>query len=93
MKKLAFLLLLLSPLFLFAQFNQEDVLGEWEIYLKFSKENGISKIHMNYAMQKNLPKGAKITEDFKFFEKEYEGIMYDGGESIFSGQRASKALI
>jgi len=35
---------------------------------------GISKIHMNYDMQKNLPKGAKITEDFKFFEKEFAGF-------------------
>lgn len=35
---------------------------------------GISKIHMNYDMQKNLPKGAKITEDFKFFEREFAGF-------------------
>jgi len=35
---------------------------------------GISRIHMNYDMQKNLPKGVKITEDFGFFEKEFAGF-------------------
>ncbi|MDB4438933.1 MMPL family transporter [bacterium] len=35
---------------------------------------GISKIHTNYELQKNLPKGAKITEDFMFFENEYAGF-------------------
>jgi len=35
---------------------------------------GISKIHTNYELQKNLPKGAKITEDFLFFENEYAGF-------------------
>ena len=35
---------------------------------------GITKIHTNYELQKNLPQGAKITEDFLFFEKEYAGF-------------------
>ncbi|MBT8232186.1 MAG: MMPL family transporter [Saprospiraceae bacterium] len=35
---------------------------------------GISLIHTNYELQKNLPQGAKITEDFMFFEKEFAGF-------------------
>jgi len=35
---------------------------------------GITKIHTNYELQKNLPQGAKITEDFMFFENEYAGF-------------------
>jgi predicted RND superfamily exporter protein len=35
---------------------------------------GISKIHTNYELEKNLPRGAKITEDFNFFEKEFAGF-------------------
>lgn len=35
---------------------------------------GITKIHTNYELQKNLPKGAKVTEDFLYFEDEYAGF-------------------
>ncbi len=35
---------------------------------------GMSMIHTNYEIAMNLPKGAKITEDFKYFEKEYAGF-------------------
>jgi len=35
---------------------------------------GISKIHTNYELESNLPKGAKITEDFRFFENEFAGF-------------------
>jgi predicted RND superfamily exporter protein len=35
---------------------------------------GISKIHTNYSIDSTLPRGAKITEDFKYFEKEYSGF-------------------
>ncbi len=35
---------------------------------------GITKIHTNYELSKNLPKNAKITEDFMFFENEYAGF-------------------
>ena len=35
---------------------------------------GISKIHTNYSLEENLPKGAKITEDFAFFERSYAGF-------------------
>lgn len=35
---------------------------------------GISKIHTNYDITSTLPKGAKITEDFKYFEREYSGF-------------------
>lgn len=35
---------------------------------------GISRIHMNYDLQNNLPRDTKITEDFIFFEKEFAGF-------------------
>jgi len=35
---------------------------------------GMSKIHTNYELDMNLPRGAKITEDFKFFEADYAGF-------------------
>lgn len=35
---------------------------------------GISKIHTNYDLYNNLPKGAKITEDFAYFEESYAGF-------------------
>ena len=35
---------------------------------------GISKITTNYRIESNLPMGAKITEDFLFFEKEFSGF-------------------
>ena len=35
---------------------------------------GISKITTNYRIESNLPIGAKITEDFLFFEKEFSGF-------------------
>lgn len=35
---------------------------------------GISKIHTNYDLYNNLPKGAQISEDFLYFEKEYAGF-------------------
>jgi len=35
---------------------------------------GISLIHTNYDLHTNLPKRAKITEDFVYFEQEYAGF-------------------
>lgn len=35
---------------------------------------GITLIHTNYELEKNLPQGAKITEDFTFFENEFAGF-------------------
>jgi len=35
---------------------------------------GISMIKTNYAIINNMPSGAKITEDFKFFEKNFTGF-------------------
>ncbi|MBK9686786.1 MAG: MMPL family transporter [Saprospiraceae bacterium] len=35
---------------------------------------GISKITTNYKLIDNLPRGAKVTEDFLFFEKNYAGF-------------------
>ncbi len=35
---------------------------------------GISKVHTNYDLYTNLPEGAKISEDFLYFEKEYAGF-------------------
>lgn len=35
---------------------------------------GITKINTNYELEKNLPRGAKITEDFNFFENEFAGF-------------------
>ena len=35
---------------------------------------GISKVHTNYDLYNNLPKGAKISEDFLYFEQEYAGF-------------------
>lgn len=35
---------------------------------------GISKVHTNYDLYNNLPKGAKISEDFLFFEEEFAGF-------------------
>ena len=35
---------------------------------------GISKVTTNYRIESNMPIGAKITEDFQFFEKEYAGF-------------------
>ncbi len=35
---------------------------------------GISKIHTNYDLFNNLPKGAKISDDFRFFEDEFAGF-------------------
>jgi len=35
---------------------------------------GISKVHTNYDLVNNLPRKAKITEDFKYFEKEFAGF-------------------
>lgn len=35
---------------------------------------GISKITTNYTIINNMPKGAKITEDFRYFEKKFTGF-------------------
>lgn len=35
---------------------------------------GISKISTNYNIEDNLPRGEKVTEDFKFYEKHYAGF-------------------
>ena len=35
---------------------------------------GISKVHTNYDLIKNLPRKAKITEDFKYFEEQFAGF-------------------
>ena len=35
---------------------------------------GISLIHTNYAIEENLPRGHKITEDFQYFEEEFAGF-------------------
>ncbi len=35
---------------------------------------GISQIQTNYAIINNMPSGKKITEDFKFFEKNFTGF-------------------
>jgi len=35
---------------------------------------GISKVSTNYTVKSNLPKGAKITADFEFFEEEMAGF-------------------
>ena len=35
---------------------------------------GISKVHTNYDLTTNFPKGEKVTEDFQFFEREYAGF-------------------
>ena len=35
---------------------------------------GISRVTTNYRLESNLPRGAKITEDFKYFEKVYAGF-------------------
>ena len=35
---------------------------------------GISLIHTNYAIEENLPRGQKITEDFQYFEEEFAGF-------------------
>ncbi len=35
---------------------------------------GISKVHTNYDMVNNLPRKAKITEDFMYFEKQFAGF-------------------
>jgi len=35
---------------------------------------GILQISTNYSIENNLPKGAKVTRDFKFFEKYYAGF-------------------
>lgn len=35
---------------------------------------GISRIHTNYDLINNLPRKAQITEDFKFFEREFAGF-------------------
>ena len=35
---------------------------------------GMTLIHTNYDLSTNLPKGAKITEDFKFFENQFAGF-------------------
>ncbi len=35
---------------------------------------GISIISTNYRIEKNLPRGAQVTEDFKYFEKEFAGF-------------------
>ena len=35
---------------------------------------GISKITTNYQIQNNLPRGKKISSDFRFFEKEFAGF-------------------
>lgn len=35
---------------------------------------GISKITTNYQLENNLPRGAKITEDFLFFENRFSGF-------------------
>ncbi|NNK89873.1 MAG: MMPL family transporter [Saprospiraceae bacterium] len=43
------------------------------IFLGFSIW-GISMIHTNYSISSNLPKGEKITADFRFFEEEFSGF-------------------
>lgn len=35
---------------------------------------GISKISTNYTVESNLPKNSKITNDFKYFEREFAGF-------------------
>ena len=35
---------------------------------------GMTQIHTNYDLSTNLPRGAKITEDFKFFEDQFAGF-------------------
>ncbi len=35
---------------------------------------GITQISTNYNIENNLPRGAKVTEDFKFFESNYAGF-------------------
>jgi len=35
---------------------------------------GISQITTNYRIENNLPRGAKISEDFRFFEEQYAGF-------------------
>ena len=35
---------------------------------------GISKVHTNYDLVNNLPRKAKITEDFKYFEEQFAGF-------------------
>lgn len=35
---------------------------------------GISMVGTNYNIEDNLPRGAKVTQDFKFFEKQYAGF-------------------
>ncbi len=35
---------------------------------------GVSKVHTNYDLTTNLPRGADITNDFLYFEKEYAGF-------------------
>lgn len=35
---------------------------------------GISKVHTNYDLVNNLPRSAKITADFKYFEEEFAGF-------------------
>ncbi len=35
---------------------------------------GMSQVHTNYDLTSNLPRGEKITEDFKFFEQQFAGF-------------------
>jgi uncharacterized protein len=35
---------------------------------------GVSRIHTNYQIKDNLPRGQKITEDFVYFEKKFSGF-------------------
>ena len=35
---------------------------------------GITKVSTNYKIESNLPRGAKVTQDFKFFEEKFAGF-------------------
>ncbi len=35
---------------------------------------GMTQVHTNYDLTSNLPRGEKITEDFKFFEQQFAGF-------------------
>ncbi|NNE25618.1 MAG: MMPL family transporter [Saprospiraceae bacterium] len=53
--------------------NRREVFIAFMAFLVLSAW-GISMIHTNYAIEENLPRGQKITEDFQYFENEFAGF-------------------
>lgn len=53
--------------------NQRRVIAFFTLFTAFAIW-GMSMVHTNYQIEDNLPRGAKITEDFHYFESEYAGF-------------------